>query len=69
MSVKNGALGTCTERLALTCAEHLDLLRLRSVQVVRWNRSRGSAVVPLAYGTLRERGSKLRVASCREGSR
>ncbi|MEH2063118.1 MAG: hypothetical protein V7K50_12780 [Nostoc sp.] len=26
-----------------------------------------SVVVPLAYGTLRERGSKLRVASRREG--
>ncbi|MDZ8087834.1 MAG: hypothetical protein RMY16_20040 [Nostoc sp. DedQUE12b] len=31
------------ERLALNCAEQ----------------SRGSVVVPLAYGTLRERGSKL----------
>ncbi|MEA5625663.1 hypothetical protein [Nostoc sp. UHCC 0251] len=28
-----------------------------------------SAVVPLPYGTLRERGSKLRVASRREGSK
>ncbi|MDZ7955005.1 hypothetical protein [Nostoc sp. DedQUE09] len=35
------------ERLALNCAEQ----------------SRGSVVVPLAYGTLRERGSKQRVAS------
>ncbi|MDZ7953396.1 MAG: hypothetical protein RMY16_13120 [Nostoc sp. DedQUE12b] len=38
---------------------------------LRWSltcteRSRSSFVVPLAYGTLRERGSKLGVASRRE---
>ncbi|MEH2388228.1 MAG: hypothetical protein V7K14_21135 [Nostoc sp.] len=51
--------------------EHLDLLRLRSVQVARWNRSR-TPYETLLYETLRERQaqgialrerrSKLRVA-------
>ncbi|MEH1969310.1 hypothetical protein [Nostoc sp.] len=52
-----------TERLALTCAEHLDLLRLCSVQVARWNRIRGSVVVGVGVRV------SEREASRKEGSR